>query len=126
MSFSFRDAMHLLNAVVLAVLSLDSDALSEDAKFPTRASWTTSRIKGSPEPPAPFRPVRVYPNIELKQPVEMVFPSFDARPFVVERGGKIYRLPTDQSSKRVETFFDGPSDIEGLTATYGLAFCAGL
>ena len=36
---------------------------------PSKIAWTSSRVRGTPEPPRPFRPRRIYPNLKLNFPV---------------------------------------------------------
>src|SRR5262249_41566490 len=33
-----------------------------------RAAWTTSRFRGSPDPPPPYRAERVFPKLHFKNP----------------------------------------------------------
>src|SRR5687767_3859054 len=55
-----------------------------------RIPWTTSKITGSPSPPAPYLAERVFPSLTFDQPGEMVvFP--DGKRFgLVEVKGKIF------------------------------------
>ena len=41
---------------------------AEPAK-PIRSPWTTSRVVGSPDPPPPFKVVRVFPNLKFERPL---------------------------------------------------------
>ena len=36
-----------------------------------RELWTTSKVKGSPEPPDPYRMVRVYPMLKFNEALEI-------------------------------------------------------
>ena len=38
-------------------------------QIPPPVPWTTSQVIGSPEPPAPFRVVRVFGNLDLELPI---------------------------------------------------------
>ena len=40
---------------------------------PKRIPWTTSRIHGSPDPPKPFVAQRIFPKLEFKEALEIVF-----------------------------------------------------
>lgn len=35
-----------------------------------RLPWTTSRVVGSPDPPPPFKVVRVFPNLKFHPPAD--------------------------------------------------------
>ena len=37
-----------------------------------RTPWTTSRIRGAPDPPAPYRTERVFEKLKFAEPLEMV------------------------------------------------------
>lgn len=37
-----------------------------------RQEWTTSRIVGTPDPPLPFIAERIFPDVQLKHPTEMI------------------------------------------------------
>lgn len=105
---------------------------------PRRVPWTTSRIRGSPEPPPPFRAERLFPDLSFRQPVEMIpgptegaggaaagrppQPSQGVRAYVVERTGRILSFRTDVAAPDVHLVLDGARQIPGLQAIYGLAF----
>ena len=73
-----------LLSFVFAFLSImeSLDAAPAETKKPygltQRAAWTTSRITGSPDPPAMYRAERIFPGLKFDQPVEMVY-STDLR-----------------------------------------------
>ena len=100
-----------------------------------RAPWTTSRLTGSPEPPAPYRLDRAFPKLTFDHPLEIVrAPGLD-RIFVVEhvkeRQGRIVSFPNDPACAKVDVALDLPreilgwdkiADCKGVGAAYGLAF----
>ncbi len=100
-----------------------------------RTPWTTSRLTGSPEPPAPYRLDRAFPKLTFDHPLEIVrAPGLD-RIFVVEhvkeRQGRIVSFPNDPACARADLALDLPLEIQGLDkipdckgvgAAYGLAF----
>jgi len=49
----------------------EEDALLD--QIPAPVPWTTSRVIGSPEPPAPFRVVKAFPNLDLELPICLRF-----------------------------------------------------
>ena len=87
-----------------------------------RAAWKTSQLKGSPDPPLPYRTEQIYPNQVFDKPVEAAFFPASDRLCVVEQAGKIHLLPANPGATGSELIFDGARHIEGLTAIYGLAF----
>ncbi|RPI87740.1 MAG: hypothetical protein EHM42_04945, partial [Planctomycetaceae bacterium] len=97
-----------------------------------RTLWTTSRFRGTPEPPIPFRPERIYPKIAFKQPTVLTNAPGTDRFFVAEQSGKVYSLPADRNTATADLFVDATElvnrlrqrtgeDIE-FEAVYGLAF----
>ena len=100
-----------LAAVTMQVLFWQSGALSgEDEKpanaklvskaqahgIPTRIPWTTSRITGTPEPPHPYRIVRVFPKLHFRNPLLITRAPGMNRFFVAEHQGKMYSFPMDE------------------------------
>ncbi len=95
-----------------------------------RAPWTTSQVVGSPEPPPPFKVVRVFPNLKFEHPLLITqYPGSD-RLIVGEQSGVLYSFP-DKPDARADLFLDlrrelktihqlaGAKEVE---AVYGLAF----
>lgn len=81
-----------------------------------RTLWTTSRVKGSPDPPNPFRTEVAFPHLRFEQPLELtVAPGID-RLFVVERFGKIFSFEVNREATEAELLIDLKK------TTYGLAF----
>ena len=122
---SLKQTTALFLFVALCASWWQSVSSADDAKpygIDQRTPWTTSRITGSPDPPPPYQTERIYPRITFDQPVEMVFAPHSERVFVVERKGRIFRLPNEDDSQQRELFFDAAQEIAGLTAVYGLAF----
>ena len=71
-----------------------SSAFSDDSKnrevgLTKRVPWNTSRIIGSPDPPAPYRVERVFSKLKFKQPVDITNLPGSDRLFVVEVKGKL-------------------------------------
>lgn len=96
----------------------------------TRVPWTTSRIRGTPEPPHPFLVERAFPKLTFKNPLLTArIPGTD-RLFVGEQAGKIYSFPNDDTVERADLFADlardlsswDKSKVKGVGALYGLAF----
>ncbi|MBX3439191.1 MAG: PQQ-dependent sugar dehydrogenase, partial [Planctomycetaceae bacterium] len=66
---------------------------AEQPEFPFdlqhRVPWTTSRVKGSPDPQPPYRTVNAFANLRFNEPLEMTFAPGTDRLFVAERYGRI-------------------------------------
>jgi uncharacterized repeat protein (TIGR03806 family) len=81
-----------------------------------RTPWTTSRIRGAPDPPAPYRTERVFEKLRFAEPLDLASAPGSDRLFVAERYGKIYSFPNDPRVERADLFLDLGKVI------YGLAF----
>src|SRR5262245_38434609 len=72
-----------------------------------RVPWTTSRIVGSPDPPAPYRLERVFPKLKFNGPVCIAQEPGTNRLLVAENEGKIFAFSRDNpDADSTELFFD--------------------
>ncbi len=126
-----------MRAVVLFALSAAtvaswSSAQPDPAKSnpEPRKAWTTSNIKGSPEPPPPFKVVRAFPNVTFKKPLLIARAPGTDRLFVGEEEGVLYSIPNRPDAQR-ELFFDLRKELKTLAknpgakeieSVYGLVF----
>jgi putative heme-binding domain-containing protein len=95
-----------------------------------RTPWTTSRLVGSPDPPAPFKVVRAFPNLKFQHPLLIVRAPGSDRLFVGEQAGVLYSF-VDKPDAKAELFGDLRKEIQTIhllpqakevEAVYGLAF----
>ncbi len=102
---------------------------SKPAK-PLRTPWTTTRIVGSPDPPAPFKVVRAFPNLKFQHPLLMARCPGSDRLFVGEQAGVLYSF-VDKPDAKAELFVDLRRELQTIhllprakevEAVYGLAF----
>ena len=63
------DLGHFSAALILSLVSMMSWAFPIQAADRVRVPWTESRLIGYPEPPLPYRAVRVYEKMPLSAPV---------------------------------------------------------
>jgi putative heme-binding domain-containing protein len=98
-----------------------------------RPPWTISHVKGSPDPPPPFKVVRAFPNVKFEHPLLMARPPGSDRLFVGEQDGMLYSF-VNRPDAKAELFFDLRKEIKTLhrlpgtkevEAVYGLAFHPG-
>lgn len=49
--------------------------LADDGKdlAPRKTAWTNSKVKGSPDPPLPYKTIQVFKNVKLNNPTEIVW-----------------------------------------------------
>ncbi|HEV3024669.1 MAG TPA: PQQ-dependent sugar dehydrogenase [Pirellulales bacterium] len=82
----------------------------------TRVPWTTSNVRGSPDPPAPYRIRPAFANLKFYEPLALLAAAEGNRFFVAERPGSIYSFANDPQTNERELFLDLKKTI------YGLAF----
>jgi putative heme-binding domain-containing protein len=102
---------------------------ADPAKY-ARTPWTTSRVVGSPDPPPPFKVVRVFPDLKFEHPTLITrFPGSD-RLVVGEQAGVLYTFANRPDAK-ADILFDLRKELrtmhllpgaQGVEAVYGLAF----
>ncbi len=91
----------------------DRTAFSLDKRIP----WTTSKVKGSPEPPSPYRTEVAFPKLPtFHQPLDMAFAPGSNRFFVAERFGKVFSFVNDRAADKADLVLDLNKTI------YGFAF----
>ena len=80
-----------------------------------RELWTTSKVVGSPEPPAPYRLVPTYPKLKFDEALELT--PIPGKPawVVAERPGKIYRFDADPKTATGSSPAGGVTTVQALT-----------
>jgi putative heme-binding domain-containing protein len=113
---------------VLPIVLLGGPGIAADP--PARTSWTTSQVVGSPDPPLPFKVVRVLPNLNFNRPLLLVRGPEGNRLFVGEQSGALYSFRDDPDAK-AELFIDLRQEIKtipllpkakSVEIVYGLVF----
>ncbi len=88
-----------------------------------RTPWTASRVKGSPEPPPPYKLHREYPNLKFNQPIAMIPEPGSHRIFILEVGGQMLLFEDDPDVQDSVTIFDYKSiDSTIRGSAWGMAF----
>ena len=111
-----------LSLVAALPSALAEEAVPKDRPvgLERRIPLTTSRVVGSPEPPPPYKPEKIYPNLTIKQPL-----TFEAEPgtsdyLVIQHlgfwsaPGKILRVKGDRSTDKAEEILSFPGIAYGL------------
>jgi putative heme-binding domain-containing protein len=121
----------------------------EPTGLKTRQPWTTSRLKGAPEPPAPWVAQPLFPHLKFRNPVALSVEPLDGstpkrRLWVAEQGGRVLSFPMDRDCREATLALDvaalvtparpgGEPSVQGnpqvdntgvlgLEALYGLEF----
>jgi len=79
-----------------------------------REPWTTSHVKGSPEPPAPFQMVRAYPKLAFDEALELTPVPGRKAWAVAERKGKILTFDADPAKAEKKQVLDVGHTVYGL------------
>jgi putative heme-binding domain-containing protein len=136
MSSPFSRAAAALLLPAALCLALWSGSAADDAKKDTskaaavRKPWTTSKVVGSPDPPPPFKAVRVFPNVKFNHPLLIARCPGSDRLFIGEQEGFIYSLVNKPDAQK-ELCFDLRKEVKtidklpgagGIGELYGLVF----
>ena len=82
-----------------------------------RVPWTTSRVKGSPEPPPPYRTEPAFAKLKFFEPLDLTYAPGLGRLAVAERPGKIYTFVARPDVEKADLLLDLPGKV-----IYGFAF----
>jgi hypothetical protein len=87
-----------------------------------RIPWTTSAIRGTPEPPLPFRVERAFPKLTFEQPNEVATIPGSDRLVAIETAGKIFSFPDDEAVEKADLFGDMQAFDSEVGQCYSIAF----
>jgi len=94
----------------------DNEPVKKPFGIEKRELWTTSQVKGSPEPPPPYQLTPLYPKLTFNEPLELIRVPGKKAWAVAERKGKIYVFDADPAKAEKKLLVD-----VGRTV-YGMAF----
>ncbi len=99
----------LFRLAVLAGLMLDSTVLAQSSPKSSplrRTAWTTSRMAGTPVPPAPYRIRPAFPEVRFDHPTSLQEIPGQDRLLVTEMSGKIFSLSKSVATAKPELIID--------------------
>jgi putative heme-binding domain-containing protein len=100
-------------------------AAAEAVVTPKRVPWTTSRVKGSPDLPSPYRLVPAFPDLKFKNPLDAEPIPGGNRMLVLEQKGKLLSFPIKAGVTNADEALDLAAIVPGLKEGYGLTFHPG-
>ena len=121
-------------AAMLALLHLCSTTAAQDSPATpasnARQPWTTSRLRGSPEPPLPFQAVPAFPMLKFEDPMHVRWQPDLQRYFVCELHGKIFSFAHDEQIATADLAVDlktalrsfDPTQSNGVQDVYSIVF----
>ena len=89
---------------------------------PASPPWTTSQVRGTPEPPPPYRVEPAFPRLRFEKPIALTAARGLDRVFVAEVGGKVYSFPNRPDVEAPDLAIDLSSAVPGAAQLYGIAF----
>ncbi|MDA0660619.1 MAG: PQQ-dependent sugar dehydrogenase, partial [Planctomycetota bacterium] len=87
-----------------------------------RASWTTSKLVGSPDPPPPFSAEDAFPNLSFDPPVEIAHVPGTNQIFVAQRDGKILTFANRKDCDQSDVVLDLKNRHSNMEDCYSLTF----
>lgn len=86
------------------------------------ASWTSSRVQGSPEPPRTFVSEPVFAGIALSNVTDMVAVPGLTQWLIAENGGTLWSVPNDPRATKAAVALDIKALHPASDHVYGIAF----
>jgi uncharacterized repeat protein (TIGR03806 family) len=110
---------------VLVTRGEDRPAGIKSAGLEKRIPWTTSNVRGSPEPPSPYKTELAFPKLKFDEPLDITNAPGTDRLFVTERYGRIFSIRNDPGVEKPDLLLD-VNQLLGRTkpktmANYGFA-----
>jgi len=102
---------------VLPLASAEDGSKKKSFGLAKRTPLTTSKVRGRPEPPLPFRAEVAFPKVNFKNPTVLTNTPGTDRFFVAEQAGKVYSIPNDRSVAKADLFVDVAKLVEQLNGT---------
>src|SRR5690242_4133249 len=90
-----------------------------------REPWTSNRVIGSPNPPAPCSVERLYAAINFENAVDFAFLPGSTRLFVAEQAGKIWSFDTRSNEVPPELVIDLKKHHQPFENILGFTFHPG-
>jgi putative heme-binding domain-containing protein len=69
--------------------------------------WTASKVRGSPEPPSPYRTQLAFPKLKkFDEPLDITNAAGTDRLFVTQRYGRVFSFPNDPRTENADLLLD--------------------
>src|SRR4051812_44887915 len=81
----------------------------------TRVPWTTSNVKGSPEPPSPYRLENAFPKLKSALPLDLMPMPGTKRLAVAQQHGQVYSFENRRDAADKHLMLTVKRDIYSLT-----------
>lgn len=117
----------LLTLIALAISltsisKLTAQPTGQEENSPERKLWTTSKIVGSPEPPAPYRIQPIFQGIQFRSAVDIVKAKGTGHLFVMQLNGKVFSIDPNVDSPKKNLVIDLKKIFPDLVQALGITF----
>src|SRR5688572_2963394 len=87
-----------------------------------RTPWTSNRVVGSPNPPAPYAIERVFPGLNFTNPVDLAVLPGSNRILVLEQAGKLFSFPARSDASERDLVFNFREHHKPFDSAYAFTF----
>ncbi|MFN3190104.1 MAG: PQQ-dependent sugar dehydrogenase [Aureliella sp.] len=101
-------------ALICLGVAQDSALLAE------RIPWETSRIRGSAEPPKPYRLEPAYPNLQFRNPVELVALPGSNLMLLLQVNGQIFLFEDDVACENATLIHDIAANVDNFGRSFSI------
>lgn len=99
--------LRLRRAALAGALLIAAGLVVEAAETTSpRPAWTTSRVKGAPQPPAPYRIEPAFPHLSFARPTSLLELPGKKRMLLTEIGGKVLTFPKQADARQADLAID--------------------
>jgi putative heme-binding domain-containing protein len=104
----------------------DRTAVKKPISADKRVFWRTSKVRGSPEPPSPYRTEPAFPKLKkFDEPLDITNARGSDRLFITERYGRVFSFVNDPQTENADLLLDLNRHLGRTTpktlAAYGFA-----
>ncbi|MFN0055110.1 MAG: PQQ-dependent sugar dehydrogenase [Planctomycetales bacterium] len=92
------------------------NAADQGAGATRRVLWTSSKIQGTPEPPAPYRIAPLFPKLKFFEPLAMGLVPGTNRFLIAERKGKVFTFENAAATDHPDLLIDVKHTVYGVAA----------
>ena len=106
MERTYAGVLALCLGSILAGVQAAREVDAQDS-IPSRLhAWTDSNVKGSPDPPLPYKATRLFSKVELDRPTNVSWVPSAKRWMATQHGGKLVTFANDPVDATCEPFLD--------------------
>ncbi|HEX3146525.1 MAG TPA: PQQ-dependent sugar dehydrogenase [Gemmataceae bacterium] len=92
------------------------DKPRKDWGIDKRVPWTTSNVKGSPEPPSPYLLENAFPKLKFENPIDLAVIPGSKRLAIAQQHGKLFTFANRRDAAEAQPLLTIKSDV------YSIAF----